>query len=139
MEVTSINRGVIIDHVPAGRALKVLHYLGLDPTRTRLALIMNAPSERFGSKDIIKIEGGSELNLTVLGFVAPQATVNRVEDGRIVDKCSPERPEHLTGVIRCINPRCVTTVETGLIQSFHLDSVGGGVYRCDYCDEKAEL
>ncbi|RBP99317.1 aspartate carbamoyltransferase regulatory subunit [Bifidobacterium xylocopae] len=140
MEVTSINQGVIIDHVPAGRALTVLHYLGLDPSRTRLALIMNAPSRRFGAKDIIKIEGEPELRLDALGFVAPQASINRVEGGRIVDKRRPVRPESLTGVIACTNPRCVTTVERGLPQSFHLDHTGAdGVYRCDYCDEKAEV
>ena len=136
MKVTSIVDGIIIDHVRAGTALKVLHYLGVDPAKTRLALIMNTDSRKYGSKDIIKIEQTGDLDLTALGFIAPEATVDVVRQGRIVSKHQPDRPNHLINVITCVNPRCVTTVETGVDQRFHLDDVG--VYRCDYCDEKAE-
>ncbi|MBI0086009.1 MULTISPECIES: aspartate carbamoyltransferase regulatory subunit [Bifidobacterium] len=136
MKVTSIVDGIIIDHVRAGTALKVLHYLRVDPAKTRLALIMNTDSRKYGSKDIIKIEQTGDLDLTALGFIAPEATVDVVRQGRIVSKHQPDRPNHLVNVITCVNPRCVTKVETGVDQRFHLDAAG--VYRCDYCDEKAE-
>ena len=139
MEVTSIQDGIIIDHVPAGTALKVLQYLHIDPSRTRLALIMNAASRRYGTKDIIKIEDQPDIDLDVLGFVARQATVDIVHGGHIVDKKQPNLPEHVINVIRCVNPRCVTTVERGIDQRFHLTHTGRQEYRCDYCDEEAKL
>lgn len=137
MKVTSIVDGVIIDHVQAGTALKVLNYLHVDPARTRLALIMNTDSHKYGRKDIIKIEQTEDLDLTPLGFIAPQSTVNQVRHGHIVRKGKPDRPEHLINIITCRNPRCVTSVEGAVDQRFHLDDSGS--YRCDYCDERAEL
>jgi aspartate carbamoyltransferase regulatory subunit len=138
MEVTSIQNGIIIDHVPAGQALKVLEYLKINPAKMRLALIMNATSNRFGSKDIIKIETEKDINLDVLGFVARQATVDIVRCGTIVDKVKPALPDRLVNVLTCANPRCVTTSEMGLNQMFHLAQRERGEYRCDYCDEKAK-
>ena len=139
MEVTSINDGIIIDHVPAGTALKVLEYLEINPSTTRLALIMNTTSHRYGSKDIIKIEGEQDIDLDVLGLVARQATVDIVHGGRIVEKLTPNLPEHVTNVISCVNPRCVTTIERGIRQQFHLVHSERREYRCDYCDEEAKL
>ena len=92
MEVTSIQDGIIIDHVPAGTALKVLQYLKIDPSKTRLALIMNTDSPRYGTKDIIKIENVEGIDLDVLGLVARQATVDIVRGGRIVEKVQPHLP-----------------------------------------------
>ena len=89
MEVTSIQNGIIIDHVPAGTALKVLEYLKIDPSKTRLALIMNADSHLYGTKDIIKIEDEENVDLDVLGLVARQATVGIVRGGKIVRKLKP--------------------------------------------------
>lgn len=139
MEVTSIRNGIIIDHVPAGTALKVLDYLDIDPSSTRLALIMNADSKTYGTKDIIKIEGSGHVDLDVLGLIARQATVDIVRGGEIVDKQRPHLPEHVVNVIRCANPRCVTTTERGLDQMFHLMHTERGEYRCDYCDEEAKF
>ncbi|RSX56002.1 aspartate carbamoyltransferase regulatory subunit [Bifidobacterium dolichotidis] len=151
MEVTSIQDGIIIDHVPAGTALKVLQYLAIDPAHTRLALIMNAPSTKLGTKDMIKIEchqagtccngcsGISDIDLDVLGLLAPQATVDVVRDGAIAEKIHPDKPAHVTNIITCVNPRCVTTSERGLTQRFHLSNSGHGEYRCDYCDEEAQV
>lgn len=140
MEVTSLEKGIIIDHVPAGTALKVLQYIDVDPSCTKVALIMNTDSRRLGTKDIIKIEGIGEddINLDVLGLVASGATVDVVSDGRIARKLAPSLPEHVTGVIRCPNPRCVTSTERDIEQGFHLVTLGGRQeYRCDYCDEEA--
>ena len=139
MEVTSIRNGIIIDHVPAGTALKVLQYLNIDPATAKLALIMNATSKRYGSKDIIKIENEPHVSLDVLGFVARQSTINIVRGGVIVEKRKPDLPEHIVNVIRCVNPRCVTTTERGIDQRFHLTHSGRQEYRCDYCDEEAKL
>ena len=139
MEVTSIRTGIIIDHVPAGTALKVLQYLRIDPTSTKLALIMNTDSKQYGSKDIIKIEDAGDLNLDVLGFIARQATIDIVRGGKIVRKEKPNLPEHMVNVITCKNPRCVTTTERGIDQMFHLVHSERQEYRCDYCDEEAKL
>lgn len=139
MEVTSITDGIIIDHVPAGTALRVLEYLNIDPATTKLALIMNAASNRYGSKDIIKIEDIRDINLDVLGFVARQATVDIVRGGVISEKVQPRLPEHVVNVITCANPRCVTTAEAAAPQRFHLVHSDRQEYRCDYCDEEAKL
>ena len=139
MEVTSIRNGIIIDHVPAGTALKVLQYLRIDPTSTKLALIMNTDSKQYDSKDIIKIEDAGDLNLDVLGFIARQATIDIVRGGKIVRKEKPNLPEHMVNVITCKNPRCVTTTERGIDQMFHLVHSERQEYRCDYCDEEAKL
>ena len=141
MEVTSIVNGIIVDHVPAGTALKVLEYLNIDPAKTKLALIMNADSHRYGSKDIIKIEGeaAERIDLDVLGLVARTATVGVVRDGAIVEKKSPTLPEHVVNILTCVNPRCVTTTERSIRQMFHLAHSERQEYRCDYCDEEVKL
>ena len=138
MEVTSIQNGIIIDHVPAGTSLKVLEYLKIDPAKTRLALIMNADPKRYGSKDIIKIEDDKDIDLDVLGLVARTATVGIVRGGKIVEKKKPTLPEHVVNIIKCVNPRCVTTTEPA-VQMFHLVHSDRQEYRCDYCDEEAKF
>ena len=138
MEVTSIQNGIIIDHVPAGTALKVLEYLKIDPAKTKLALIMNTDSHMFGTKDIIKIESEEEaetIDLDVLGLVARTATVGIVRGGKIVEKKQPTLPEHVVNIIKCVNPRCVTTTEPAV----HLVHSDRQEYRCDYCDEEAKF
>lgn len=142
MEVTSIHNGIIIDHVPAGTALKVLEYLKINPAKTKLALIMNTDSHLYGTKDIIKIEdesGMESVDLDVLGLIARQATVGIVRDGKIVEKKQPTLPEHVVNIIKCVNPRCVTTTERGIDQMFHLMHTERQEYRCDYCDEEAKF
>ena len=130
MEVTSIQNGIIIDHVPAGTALKVLEYLKIDPSKTKLALIMNTDSHMYGTKDIIKIEDETEsIDLDVLGLV---------RGGKIVEKKKPTLPEHVVNIIKCVNPRCVTTTEPA-VQMFHLVHSDRQEYRCDYCDEEAKF
>lgn len=139
MEVTSISEGIIIDHVPAGTALKVLNYLRIDPTTASIALIMNTTSNRYGSKDIIKIQNAPDVDLDVLGLIAPNATVDIVKDSKIVAKKRPRLPQKVTNVLSCVNPRCVTSTEHGIDQIFRLTNAETGEYRCLYCDEAAEL
>ncbi|KFI67841.1 aspartate carbamoyltransferase regulatory subunit [Bifidobacterium magnum] len=136
MEVSSIRNGVIIDHVPAGTALEVLAYLDIDPASTRLALVMNAPSTRYGTKDIIKMEGDVPVDLEALAIVAPRATVAIVENGVITGKHAPTLPDRVVNVIRCVNPRCVTGSERGLDHVFYRVP-GRHAFRCEYCDEEA--
>ena len=141
MEVTSIQNGIIIDHVPAGTALKVLEYLKIDPAKTKLALIMNTDSHMFGTKDIIKIESEEEaetIDLDVLGLVARTATVGIVRGGKIVEKSSLHCRNMWSIIIKCVNPRCVTTTEPA-VQMFHLVHSDRQEYRCDYCDEEAKF
>ena len=132
MEVTSIQNGIIIDHVPAGTALKVLEYLKIDPSKTKLALIMNTDSH------IESEEEAETIDLDVLGLVARTATVGIVRGGKIVEKKQPTLPEHVVNIIKCVNPRCVTTTEPA-VQMFHLVHSDRQEYRCDYCDEEAKF
>ena len=104
-----------------------------------VAVIQNADSAKYGKKDIIKIDDRIDIDLDVLGFVARQATVDVVRGGKIVEKKQPNLPEHIVGVISCVNPRCVTTTEPGIKQMFHLVHSERLEYRCDYCDEEAKL
>ena len=127
--------------MPAGTALKVLEYLKIDPAKTKLALIMNTDSHMFGTKDIINIESEEEaetIDLDVLGLVARTATVGIVRGGKIVEKKQPTLPEHVVNIIKCVNPRCVTTTEPA-VQMFHLVHSDRQEYRCDYCDEEAKF
>ena len=127
--------------MPAGTALKVLEYLKIDPAKTKLALIMNTDSHMFGTEDIIKIESEEEaetIDLDVLGLVARTATVGIVRGGKIVEKKQPTLPEHVVNIIKCVNPRCVTTTEPA-VQMFHLVHSDRQEYRCDYCDEEAKF
>ena len=134
MEVTSIQNGIIIDHVPAGTSLKVLEYLKIDPAKTKLALIMNADSKRYGSKDIIKIEDDKDIDLDVLGYIDSNITVNLVKDGQLEKKLHLELPQPLRNVIKCKTPRCITTVEQEIVHTFRLTDRSKKAYRCIYCD-----
>ncbi|MDO4913252.1 MAG: aspartate carbamoyltransferase regulatory subunit [Bifidobacteriaceae bacterium] len=138
MEVTSINNGIIIDHVPAGCALQVLEYIKINPRVSKIALIMNTTSKRMGEKDIIKIENIHDINLEALGLIAPNATVDIVENNQIVEKRTPTMPQKVVDIIQCANPRCITTSEHSIVQQFYLDT-NHHEYRCEYCDETASL
>ena len=137
MEVTSIQNGIIIDHVPAGTSLKVLEYLKIDPAKTKLALIMNADSHLYGTKDIIKIEGGLDVvDLDMLGYIDHNITVNIIRDDRIVEKKALKLPKKIVNVIHCKNPRCITSIEQELPHIFYLADEKSETYRCQYCEEK---
>ena len=137
MEVTSIQNGIIIDHVPAGTALKVLEYLKIDPSKTKLALIMNTDSHMYGTKDIIKIDGEMELDWDLIGYVDPSITVNIIRGGELQEKRTLKLPERIRGVLKCKNPRCITSVEQELPQEFVLTDREKRVYRCRYCETQA--
>lgn len=138
MIIGTIKNGIVIDHIPAGRGMELYKYLKLDDKKCQVALIKNADSGKLEKKDILKVNEVIDLNFDLLGYIAPQITVNVIEDGVIVRKIHPQLPETISGVIRCKNPRCITSTEQELEHVFKLTDPENGVYRCIYCDTKAE-
>ena len=138
MIIGSIVNGVVIDHIPAGKGMDLYKLLKLDNYEFEVALIKNAPSDKYGKKDIIKISEAIDINLDVLGFIAPQITISVIKNGERVEKIHPNLPETLSGVIKCKNPRCITSTEQGIVHKFRLTDRLSGTYRCIYCDSKAE-
>ena len=137
LNVGELNEGFVLDHIEAGKAMMIYNYLGLDKLDCQVAIIKNARSGKMGKKDIIKIEGGLDLvDLDVLGFVDHNITVNIIENGEIISKKPLTLPKKIKNVIRCKNPRCITSIEQGLDHVFVLTDEENQVYRCQYCDEK---
>ncbi len=135
MNIDSIQNGIVIDHITAGKGLRIYSLLGLDQTDVSVAMIRNVHSSKMGKKDIIKIDADMDVNLDVIGYVDPGATVNIIRNGVLSEKRSIPAPEFLKGVIRCKNPRCITSTEQELPHVFRR---WGNIYRCVYCETKAE-
>lgn len=138
MTVDTIKNGIVIDHITAGLGMKIYALLKLDELDCSVAFIKNAPSKIMGKKDIIKIDADIEVNTDILGYVDPDVTVNIIKDGNIVEKKRIALPESLENVIKCRNPRCITTTEQELPQVFKLTDKDNRVYRCIYCETKAK-
>ena len=138
MIIGSIINGLVIDHIPAGKGMALYDYMGLDQLSSEVAIIKNAPSEKLGKKDIIKVNEVIDIDLDVLGFIDPHITVNVIKDNKRVEKLHPALPETITDVIRCKNPRCITSIEQELPHVFRLADPENIVYRCIYCDTKAK-
>ena len=134
MNIDSIKRGIVLDHIQAGRSMDIYRYLHLDELECSVAIIKNVKSEAMGRKDIIKIDEAIDIDLNVLGYIDPGITVNIIDEGRIVEKKHLNLPLRLVNVIRCKNPRCITSAEPGLDQIFRLADRERQVYRCIYCD-----
>ncbi|MEG2353059.1 MAG: aspartate carbamoyltransferase regulatory subunit [Clostridium sp.] len=135
MEIKSIKKGIVIDHIKAGLGLKIFNYLGLEHVDYAVALIMNASSDKNTRKDIIKIENEIDLDFRVLGFIDPSITINIIEDEKVKEKISLNLPKQIENVIRCSNPRCITSIEQEIVHKFYLVEGCGSTYRCGYCDE----
>ena len=138
MKIDAITDGIVIDHITAGRGMTLYNYLGLDALDCTVALIKNVSSSKMGKKDIIKIDADFGVDTDVLGYVDPGVTVNVIKNGEIVEKKKIELPEILNGVIRCKNPRCITSTEHSLPQRFRLTDPSGPVYRCVWCEARAK-
>lgn len=137
LSVGQLSEGFVLDHIQAGKSMEIYRYLKLDQLDCCVAIIKNARSDKMGKKDIIKVECSPEmLDLDVLGFIDHSITVNIVRDGKIVEKKPLSLPEKITNVIRCKNPRCITSIEQGLDQVFFLADEEKEIYRCQYCEEK---
>ena len=138
MHIDSIQNGLVLDHITADKSMEIYRSLGLDELSCSVAIIKNVKSAKTGRKDILKIDADIELDLGVLGYLDPGITVNRIADGKIVEKKHLELPERVVNIIRCKNPRCITSVEPELDQVFELANRQTGEYRCLYCEEKHE-
>ena len=138
MNIDSIKNGIVIDHIHAGGAMELYRLLNLDKLDCTVAIIKNAPSGLMGRKDIIKIDSMTDIDLTVIGYVDPGATINVIKDGRLFEKRKLTMPEKIVNVLRCKNPRCITSVEPDLPQICRLTSPETHTYRCIYCETKAE-
>ena len=134
MNIDSIRNGVVLDHIQAGKSMVIYQYLHLDALDCSVAIIQNARSGHMGKKDIIKIDTPMELDLDVLGYLDANITVNIIRDGELVEKKHVEPPQKLVNVIRCRNPRCITTAEEQLDAIFLLSDPVRHTYRCAYCD-----
>ena len=137
MNIDSVRNGVVIDHITAGNGARLYELLGLDSLTCTVAFIRNVPSKKMGRKDIIKVDGDVTLNLDVIGYVDPAATVNIIRDGELVEKKTIAMPLQLVNVIKCKNPRCITTTEQELDHIVRLTDREKKVYRCMYCETKA--
>lgn len=138
MNIDSIQNGVVIDHIQAGCGMKLYELLRLGELDASVALIKNVQSKKLGKKDIIKIDADIDVNLDVIGYVDPDATIDIIKDGVLVKKLSIDMPETLVNVIKCKNPRCITSCEQELDQIFKLSDKANKEYRCIYCETKAK-
>ena len=138
MNIETIKNGIVIDHIVAGKGMEVYNFLNLAELDCTVALIKNVPSEKTGKKDIIKIDADIPINFDVIGYVDPEATVNIIKNGELVEKRPISMPERLVNVIKCKNPRCITSIEQELPHVFKLTDKESGTYRCIYCDSRAK-
>lgn len=139
LEITSINNGLVIDHIKAGMGIKIFNYLHLDEVNSQVALIMNVSSNLTNKKDIIKIEGLSEIDYRVLALLSPNLTINEIRNAEIINKVNPKLPEKVKDILRCKNPRCITEVESYVPHKFKLVDANKGTYRCEFCDNITKL
>ena len=137
LNISGIHEGFVLDHIKAGDSLKIYHDLNLDKLDCTVAIIKNAKSNKMGKKDILKVECDiNMLDLDVLAFIDHNITVNVIKDGEIVDKKELVLPREIKNVIKCKNPRCITSIEQGLPHIFVLTDEEKEIYRCKYCEEK---
>ena len=136
LNVGALHEGFVLDHIEAGKSMEIYKYLGLDKFDCTVAIIKNAKSNKMGKKDIIKIEGPLCVDLDILGVLDDNITINMIENDKIVQKRTLTLPEMVTNIIKCKNPRCITSIEHGLSHIFVLTDPETETYRCKYCEEK---
>ncbi|MBR2460881.1 MAG: aspartate carbamoyltransferase regulatory subunit [Clostridia bacterium] len=138
MNIDSIKTGIVIDHIKAGEGMKIYNFLNLDELECSVAIIKNVHSKLMGKKDIIKIDAELDVDLNALGYIDSDITINIIKNGVRTEKYHPTLPERITGIIKCKNPRCITTTEQELAHVFKLTDEEKRIYRCLYCEAKAE-
>lgn len=140
MNIDSINNGIVIDHIEAGKSMEIYKYLGLEELECSVAIIKNVKSKKTGKKDIIKIDDDINVNMDILGYIDTNITVNIIKNGEIIKKAHIELPQKLVNIIKCENPRCITTVEREIDQVFELANKESKLklYRCKYCEAEAK-
>lgn len=135
LNIGGLNTGIVIDHIEAGVGMKIYSYLHLDDLDNSVAIIKNARSNKMGRKDIIKIEGMIDVDLDMLGVLDANITINIIKDGVIQTKKNPNLPTEVTNIIKCKNPRCITSIEQEIPHIFKLTNRQKGMYRCIYCEQ----
>ena len=137
LNVGAISEGFVLDHIQAGKSMEIYKYLQLDRLDCCVAIIKNARSSKMGKKDILKVECPIDfLDLDILGFLDPNITVNIIRDEKVIEKKMLQLPAEVKNIIKCKNPRCITSIEQGLTHVFVLTDMEKRVYRCRYCEEK---
>jgi aspartate carbamoyltransferase regulatory subunit len=137
MIIGDIRNGIVLDHITAGKGMEIYNVLHLGQLDCTVALIKNADSPKMGKKDILKIGTLLDIDLDVLGYLDPGITVNIIKDSIVAERRTLALPERVMGVIKCKNPRCITSVEQEIVHEFKLTDRTKGVYRCIYCEQKA--
>ncbi len=138
IEVTAIRKGIVIDHIPAGKGLRIFEKLRLNRYQVRSVLLMHVPSRKRGAKDIIKIQDDLTVDLRILGLIDPDITVNYIENEEIIRKQVAGVPEVVSGLFDCKNPRCISAVDECAVPEFLLVPNGKIQYKCSYCDTLTE-
>ena len=139
MNIDGVKTGIVLDHIKAGKSMQIYELLGLDKINNCVAIIQNADSAKYGKKDIIKIDQIIDLDYDVLGYIDSNITVNIVKDGKLERKHHMELPQTLKNVVKCKNPRCITSVEQEIVHTFKLVDKENKVYRCIYCDSEHKV
>ena len=134
MNIDSIKNGIVIDHIQVKKGMEIYEALNLKDLDCSVAIITNAKSKKMGRKDIIKIDKDIEVNIDMIGFIEPNATINIVKNDKLVDKYRVKLPEKIVNLAKCQNPRCITSIEKDLDQVFILTDEEKQVYRCKYCE-----
>ena len=137
MIIGQIRDGIVLDHITAGNGIRIYDILGLGKLDCTVAMIKNADSSKMGKKDIIKVGQVIDLDFAVLGYIDPGITANIIRDRKLLKREHLSLPERVTGIIKCKNPRCITSCEQELEQEFRLTDRENKVYRCVYCDSEA--
>ena len=138
MIIGQIKDGIVLDHITAGRGMEIYNILGLGNLDCTVAMIKNADSRKMGKKDIIKIGTPMDLDLDVLGYLDPGITVHVIRDSKVAERRKLALPERVVGVIKCKNPRCITSIEQEIVHEFKLTDREKKVYRCIYCEHQAK-
>ena len=137
MIIGQLKDGIVLDHITAGRGVAIYNILELDKLNCTVAMIERAESQKMGCKDIIKIGQVLDIDFDVLGYIDPGITVTIIRDGQVAERRNLTLPERVVGVLKCKNPRCITSTEQELVHEFKLTDPVNQVYRCIYCDHKA--
>ena len=134
MNIDSIENGIVIDHIQSKKGMEIYKALELDKLDCSVAIITNARSNKMGRKDIIKINKSIDLNLDILGYIDPNITINIIKNDKIIEKYHVKLPKEIVNIIKCKNPRCITSIEQELDNVFILTDKEKRIYRCKYCD-----
>ena len=135
LNIGGLNEGIVLDHIHAGGAMEIYNYLNLEKLDCSVAIIKNAKSNKMGRKDIIKIDQLIDIDFNMLAVLEPNMTINYIKNGERVEKKQLALPEKIYGIIKCKNPRCITSIEQELPHRFKLTNREKAIYRCEYCEQ----